>query len=287
MNFFSKSVGVLIFVMIVGLLTSSLMAQNLHTTGGTVGSTGSSNKVIVGDNSFVEPYSGFNGQGNRTLYINGSSTNVGLPAIVLYHRNLSENHSGNIYFLNANYTHSNKTGAQIKTLFDPTTKGTSLFLMTREGDGSGMMRRVTINPKGHLLIGTSTSQTLTTSNGGAYKLFVKGGALFNEVKVELGWADYVFDKNYQRISLAEEAAHIEEKGHLSGFLSAKEMDGHINLGDVTQRQQVKIEEMRLDQIANHETIQQQTEKMAIQAQQIEELTQLTEKLLERVEDLEK
>ena len=129
---------------------------------------------------------------------------------------------------------------------------------------SGMNQSEVIRFKqgGAVCIGTSNSPAMTAADGSAYNFFVNGGGLFKEVKVELGWADYVLAKNYNRISLGDEAAFIEENGHLSGFLSAKEMDGYINLGDVTRRQQVKIEEMRLDQIEQDRIIQNQTTEIA-------------------------
>ncbi len=129
-------------------------------------------------------------------------------------------------------------------------------------------------------IGTNKHPAMTAADGSAYRLFVNGGGLFKEVKVELGWADDVFEEDYCRTTLAEEAAFIAKNGHLKGFESAEAMDGKINLGDVTLRQQIKIEEMRLDQIDSDQTIREQ------QAQ-ITELTALVKTLMQRVEQLEK
>ncbi len=66
-----------------------------------------------------------------------------------------------------------------------------------------------------------------------------------EVKVQSGWCDFVFEEDYQLKSLEEEEAYVEENGYLSGFESEEEMEGEIQLGDVTFRQQQKIEEMML------------------------------------------
>ncbi len=77
------------------------------------------------------------------------------------------------------------------------------------------------------------------------ELDVCGTIRGSEVKVEEGWCDFVFAKDYQLPTLKEEAQHIQEKGHLSGFDSAEEMNGEIKLGDVTKKQQLKIEEMML------------------------------------------
>lgn len=77
------------------------------------------------------------------------------------------------------------------------------------------------------------------------KLDVCGVIRSNEVRVESGWCDYVFADDYQMPTLAEEAQYINEKGHLLSFESAEEMDGEIQLGDVTKRQQETIEKLML------------------------------------------
>lgn len=78
-----------------------------------------------------------------------------------------------------------------------------------------------------------------------YKLDVCGTIRAKEVKVESGWCDYVFADEFQLPTLAEEAQHIKEKGHLLSFESAEDMDGEIQLGDVTKRQQETIEKLML------------------------------------------
>lgn len=102
---------------------------------------------------------------------------------------------------------------------------------------------------GKFFIGSTTSTiNPTTADGAPYLLYVNGGGLFEEVQVMTGWADFVFNKDHKRPSILEESAFIKKNGHLMGFQSAEEMDGRVNLGDVTVRQQMKIEEMRLDMI---------------------------------------
>ncbi|WP_420571787.1 hypothetical protein [Kordia sp.] len=80
----------------------------------------------------------------------------------------------------------------------------------------------------------------------AYSLYVKGGILTEEVHVQTGWADYVFEKDYHLLSIEKVADFIEKNGHLPNIPSAKavETDG-IELGDITKRQQEKIEEIML------------------------------------------
>ena len=81
-----------------------------------------------------------------------------------------------------------------------------------------------------------------------YNLFVKGGILTEEVRVNLQttWADYVFAKDYKLPTLKEVEKHIVEKGHLINVPSAKKVkENGIELGEMAKIQQEKIEELTL------------------------------------------
>lgn len=86
------------------------------------------------------------------------------------------------------------------------------------------------------------------------KLAVDGTIRTKKIIVDTGWADYVFNDNYSLTTLESEEEYIENHGHLSGFLSEKEMDGTADLGDVSKRQQVKIEEIMLHLIELNKTV---------------------------------
>jgi len=110
-------------------------------------------------------------------------------------------------------------------------------------DGNNERMRVAVN--GNVGIGTASP---------ANKLDVNGTIRAKEILVEESWGDYVFYDDYQLPTLEEEAAHIDTKGHLTGFESAEDMAGQIQLGDVSKRQQVKIEEIILHLIDMNEKI---------------------------------
>jgi hypothetical protein len=103
---------------------------------------------------------------------------------------------------------------------------------------------------GKVSIGGMT--TLPTTAGGvnvsAYKLFVKGGILTEEVRINLqsGWADYVFAKDYKLAPLNEVEKYIADNGHLPNVPSADQVkEEGIEVGQMATIQQEKIEELTL------------------------------------------
>jgi hypothetical protein len=127
---------------------------------------------------------------------------------------------------------------------------------------------------GKTSIGTANQPTnVGGANTSAYNLFVKGGILSDEVRVRIGWADYVFDKNYELKPLNELEAFINANKHLPNVPSASQVaaDG-LNLGDISRIQQEKIEELTLYVID-------QDKQLKAQQKEIAELKAMVQKLL--------
>ena len=81
---------------------------------------------------------------------------------------------------------------------------------------------------------------------GTWKLAVNGNIRAKEIKVETGWADYVFEKDYPLPSLEEVERHILEKGHLINIPSAEEVEANgIEVGEMNRLLLEKIEELTL------------------------------------------
>ncbi len=124
------------------------------------------------------------------------------------------------------------------------------------GSGSALPRLMLLNSGGQLMIGTSNSPN--TIDGGItdisdYHLYVAGGILSEEVRVRTGWADYVFEKDYDLLPLKQVKTHIETHGHLHNTPSAEQIEnGGLELGSMTVNQQEKIEELFLHLIAMQE-----------------------------------
>ncbi|NAS31781.1 hypothetical protein GTQ40_12410 [Flavobacteriaceae bacterium R38] len=112
-----------------------------------------------------------------------------------------------------------------------------------------------------------------TTAPGIWKLAVNGNIRAKGVKVETGWADYVFEHDYNLPTLEEVARHIKEKGHLINIPSAKEVElNGIELGEMNKLLLEKIEELTLYILQQEKTIQKQSE-------QLEQLKDLEQRLL--------
>lgn len=101
-----------------------------------------------------------------------------------------------------------------------------------------------------LNIGPDNLSTLVAAAPNSdYRLFVNGGIAAKQafITTTLPWADYVFENDYDLLSLKEVATHIAEKGHLHKTPSAAQVaeDGGFEVGEMTINQQEKIEEIFL------------------------------------------
>ncbi|MEL7249806.1 MAG: hypothetical protein AAFO03_15365 [Bacteroidota bacterium] len=118
-----------------------------------------------------------------------------------------------------------------------------------DGEGTDLSTNMLLKANGRLLIGTTENPS--DLNGGEtdisdYRLYVEGGILTKEIRVREIWADYVFDDDYELLSLNQVKDHIDEYGHLHNTPSAEEIDRQgLELGGMMVNQQEKIEEIFL------------------------------------------
>jgi hypothetical protein len=87
-------------------------------------------------------------------------------------------------------------------------------------------------------------------------LDVNGTIRAKEVKVETGWADFVFHDDYHLKPLSEVNKFIKENKHLPEIPSASEVKENegVNLGEMQTKLLQKIEELTLYLIQQQETI---------------------------------
>ncbi|MFN3850484.1 MAG: hypothetical protein ACK4NY_13695 [Spirosomataceae bacterium] len=79
-----------------------------------------------------------------------------------------------------------------------------------------------------------------------YKLEVNGTIKSNEVIVETGWADYVFEDDYKLRSIEEMETFVKENKHLPNIPKASEIEkGGLKVGETNKAMMEKIEELAL------------------------------------------
>jgi hypothetical protein len=97
--------------------------------------------------------------------------------------------------------------------------------------------------------------SIGTNNITEYQLNVCGTVRANEVKVDLTGCDFVFENDYQLLSLSELDNFIKKHKHLPEIASAKEMEKNgTDLGVLTSKLLQKIEELTLYTIEQNKKI---------------------------------
>lgn len=127
--------------------------------------------------------------------------------------------------------------------------------------GDFNLNLLTLNGK----VGINTSTFPTTvgaANVSSYGLFVKGGILTEELRVRTGWADYVFEENYQLMPLENVELYLKANKHLPNVPSAQTIQEEgLDLGEITKIQQEKIEELTLYLIELSNKLKEQQEQI--------------------------
>lgn len=123
-----------------------------------------------------------------------------------------------------------------------------------------------------LLNTNSTAQLTLLTNGNfgvgtlnpQYKFSVNGTIQAKEVRVETGWADYVFEKDYPLPTLESVAAFVEINKHLPGIASAKDIQQNgLAVAAMQTKMMEKIEELTLYLIEQNKQIQQLQNKIEV------------------------
>ncbi|CAN5739419.1 hypothetical protein BH10BAC2_BH10BAC2_35270 [soil metagenome] len=155
-------------------------------------------------------------------------------------------------FINVLAPNGNKSGILFGDNLNPQDAGV-IYNNPLTPDGfqfntNGNVTRMVLTNAGRLGIGT---------NNPAYALSVNGTIQSKEVRVETGWSDYVFEKDYKLRTLDNVAKYIEQNKHLPGIPSAEEIRKNgLAVGEVQTKMMEKIEELTLYVIKLNEEIQQ-------------------------------
>ncbi|MBV8730412.1 MAG: hypothetical protein JO336_11460 [Acidobacteriia bacterium] len=146
----------------------------------------------------------------------------------------------------------------------------SAAIITSEKSGLPLLLKATpgnvpvlfITTAGYVGIGTTDPCTNPAAPMNC-KLSVAGAIQAQDVTVNTGWADYVFDLNYRLAPLSEIAGYIEQHHHLPDIPSAAEVQQNgVNLGDMHSKLLAKIEELTLHMIQAEKENQQLRDRIA-------------------------
>jgi len=144
----------------------------------------------------------------------------------------------------------------------------SQFIRNNSGGAVVYLNQVSTGPIFRASSGTATPNSAVKftieNNGGVgigtvnledYMLAVNGKIRAKEIKVETGWADFVFDNNYNLRKIEEVEKFISDYKHLPDIPSAKEVEENgINLGEMDAKLLQKIEELTLYMIEQNKRI---------------------------------
>ncbi len=192
-----------------------------------------------------------NGIGNSSLRINYGTTNNHInPNVITFNAN------GNVGI----GTTDPQDKLQIKGRLT-LSEASSMYIspdMTQEGLtghyigtyswGEGHKPIVIRNTVNSIIINTNGSVGIGTANTRSFKFAVDGKAVFEEVVVEMSdsWADFVFEDNYNLMSLKNLDQFIQVNKHLPEIPTTAEVEENgISIGEMNAKLLQKIEELTL------------------------------------------
>lgn len=121
------------------------------------------------------------------------------------------------------------------------------------------------------------------------RLVVDGRIKAEEIHMEeVTPADYVFDEDYDLMSLDELKAFVQHHGHLPGIAPGAQMEAEgVSVGRMQTRLLEKVEELMLYTIDQHSTLSSQRKVIDAQDRQLAVQQQYIESLEKRLSKLEK
>jgi len=112
------------------------------------------------------------------------------------------------------------------------------FILHRAVGTANYSTQLIVKDNGNVLIGTVTDS--------GYKLAVNGNIRAKEIRVQTGWADYVFADDYRLRPLEEVETFIKANRHLPEIQPASEIqENGLDLAATTTKMMSKIEELTL------------------------------------------
>lgn len=204
----------------------------------------------------------FLGNGSNVMAINLGSGYVGIgtatPASRL-HVIGNQTLEGNLNFTagtqSIQFANPGATPSPMMYMFQSGTTNTSRMVIAHSpGFSSWGLQYSDNGDQFDFLGGGSSRMTINLSNGNVgigvtspvYKLEVCGTIRAKEVRVETGWCDYVFEKDYKLRSFDELEKYISDNKHLPGIAPASEVEKNgLKVAEMNKAMMEKIEELTL------------------------------------------
>jgi hypothetical protein len=146
-----------------------------------------------------------------------------------------------------------------------------------QGGGSGRYAFHFLNKDGlSMLYGKGDGKIGVGTTSPDAKLTVKGNIHAEEVKVDLNVPapDYVFETEYNLLSLQEVQAYIRQNKHLPEVPAAKEMEQNgVNLSEMNMLLLKKVEELTLYLLEQEKTNLEQNKRIELLSSQLTKLSQ--------------
>jgi len=194
---------------------------------------------------FIQPAGGSLFMDGNTFTMNSNNNRIGMgtssPAVKLHIVGGTDVNASNGGYLQLGSSNSLNMGIDDNELQARSNGAASTLSLQR--DGGDLM--LCAQENGQVGIGVSSVSGLPNSD---YLLAVDGKIIAEEVRVEMSgaWPDYVFEADYNLLSIDEYAESIKKNGHLPGIPSAKEVkDEGQHVGDIQRKMLEKMEEMSL------------------------------------------
>jgi hypothetical protein len=176
--------------------------------------------------------------------------------------------------------------------YDAATGGNSIFSFTRQTNNLSIAAYDGIGFSVAAHTGATTNYSMFISNAGNVgigitnpqnKLDVKGKIHSQSVVIDmLGWADYVFKKDYQLPPLQEVKAYIDQNQHLPEIPSEQQIAKEgLNLGEMNKLLIKKVEELTLYLIEKDKKDTMQEERITEQEKRIKDLEFQIKSLLKK------
>ena len=160
--------------------------------------------------------------------------------------------------------------------------GNAIFHISHDhGNGLAFSQGGNINGGKLMTLKSSGNLGIGVDNPGTWKLAVNGKVRAQEINVETGWADFVFEDRYDLPDLKQVEDFIKTNGHLKDIPSAKEVETNgIFLGEMNAILLQKIEELTLYTIAQEKALKKKEDKILSLEERILKLEKRMEGLAE-------